>query len=135
MPEDSSTRLYILHALYYYKGHKNKLVFQVYHAAEAGLSVISTLSWTPCSSSSPSYVNTFLFFPALSVPTSASNIFAHSSSLNSVPNVTFTIKDVFFVNLKRALFRSVYNISANISTERLKHERKQIAQTCSLTRK
>lgn len=107
MPEVSSTRLYILHALYHYKGHKNKLVFQVYDAAEAGLSVISTLSWTPCSSSSPSYVSTFLLFAALSVPTSASNMFAHSSSLNSVPNVTFTIKDDFLL-ISRELYSEGY---------------------------
>lgn len=50
--------------------------------------MISTLSWTPCSSSSPSYVKIFLFFAARSVPTNASNIFAHLSSLNSTPNVT-----------------------------------------------
>lgn len=54
-----------------------------------GLRTISTLSCTPCKSNSPSYATTLRFFAALSVPTSASNMFAHLSSWNSTPNVTF----------------------------------------------
>lgn len=49
-------------------------------AVAEGFMVITTLSWTPCRRSSPSYVKIFLFFAALSVPTRASNMFAQRSS-------------------------------------------------------
>lgn len=55
--------------------------------------VITVLSWTPCRRSSPSYVKIFLFFAALNVPTRASNMFAHRSSLNRTPKVTYIYKD------------------------------------------
>ena len=58
-------------------------------AAVGGFKVMTTLSWTPCRRSSPSYIKIFLFFAALSVPTRASNMFAHRSSLKRTPNVTY----------------------------------------------
>lgn len=58
-------------------------------ATTGGKRVISTLSWTPCSSSSPSQVTNFLFLAARKVPTNASNMFAHRSSLKRTPNFTY----------------------------------------------
>lgn len=53
-----------------------------------GNSITSTLSCTPWKSISESNLTIFLFLAARNVPTSASKIFAHLSSLNSVPNFT-----------------------------------------------
>lgn len=49
---------------------------------------MSTLSCTPWKSISASKVRIFLFLAARNVPTSASKMLAHLSSLNSVPNFT-----------------------------------------------
>lgn len=48
----------------------------------------STLSWTPCRSSSPWKSITFFFLAAFRVPTSASKMLAQRSSLNKTPNFT-----------------------------------------------
>ncbi len=48
----------------------------------------STLSWTPCSKSSPSNAMIFFRLAAFSVPTRASKRLAHWSSLNKTPNLT-----------------------------------------------
>lgn len=60
-------------------------------------SVMSTLSWTPCRSSSPSNAMIFFLLAALRVPTKASKIFAHLSSLNRTPNFTQVCPSAFLL--------------------------------------
>lgn len=56
---------------------------------------MSTLSWTPCRSNSPSNVIIFFLLAARSVPTSASKMLLHWVSLNKTPNVTLVFPSAF----------------------------------------